>query len=85
MSNLLMPSQTDKLLKNGISRCGCEANIKIKRMDESQQWIVDTLKLEHNHPLTTPSKQRYLPNHSMSFTSRLLFTSLNEDNFSISQ
>lgn len=85
-SILLMSLHPGKCRKNGISRYGCVASMKIKRIDESEQWVVDTLKLEYNHPLTMPSKQCYLPiNHSISSTSRLLFHSLNEVNVSISQ
>ncbi|KMZ74049.1 hypothetical protein ZOSMA_136G00170 [Zostera marina] len=52
----------------------------------SEVWIVKHIVLEHNHPLTTPSKVRFLPiNRSISSTSRLLFQSLSEVNVPVSQ
>ncbi|KMZ71619.1 hypothetical protein ZOSMA_178G00070 [Zostera marina] len=52
----------------------------------TEVWIVKHIVLEHNHPLTTPSKVRFLLiNRSISSTFRLLFQSLSEVNVSVSQ
>ncbi|KMZ75940.1 hypothetical protein ZOSMA_109G00330 [Zostera marina] len=52
----------------------------------SEVWIVKHIVLEHNHPLTTLSKVRFLPiNRSISSTFRLLFQSLSEVNVPVSQ
>ncbi|KMZ75833.1 hypothetical protein ZOSMA_10G01010 [Zostera marina] len=76
---LLHPIKLGKRRKNAVSRCGCCASIKIKREAMSEKWIVKNIILEHNHPLTTPSKVQFLPiNRSISSTSILLFNSLSE-------
>ncbi|KMZ56422.1 hypothetical protein ZOSMA_95G00160 [Zostera marina] len=59
--DLLHPPKLGKRRKNAVSRCGCCASIKIKREAMSEVWIVKNIVLEHNHPLTTPSKLRFLP------------------------
>ncbi|KMZ56110.1 hypothetical protein ZOSMA_99G00410 [Zostera marina] len=72
--------------KNGVSRCGCLASIKFKRLDISDNWVTDTVNFDHNHSFTTPSKIRYLPiNRSISHTSKLLFSSLADVNVPVSQ
>ncbi|KMZ70903.1 hypothetical protein ZOSMA_190G00030 [Zostera marina] len=80
------PSLISKRRKNGVSRCGCCASIKMKRIDLSEDWIVKDIVLEHNHPLTTPSKLRYLPiNRCISLASRLLYNFLSDVNVPVSQ
>ncbi|KMZ65039.1 hypothetical protein ZOSMA_33G00700 [Zostera marina] len=84
--SLILPPSNTTRRKNDISRCGCQTSIKFKRIDRSDQWVTDTINLDHNHPLTTPSKVRYLLiNRSLSQTSRLLFASLGEVNVPVSQ
>ncbi|KMZ62504.1 hypothetical protein ZOSMA_45G00450 [Zostera marina] len=84
--SLILPPSDGTRRKNGVSRCGCMANIKFKRIDRSDKWVTDTVNHDHNHPFTTPSKIRYLPiNRSISETSKVLFSSLAEVNVPISQ
>ncbi|KMZ62465.1 hypothetical protein ZOSMA_45G00010 [Zostera marina] len=84
--DLLHPLKLGKRCKNAISRCVCCASIKIKREGMSEVWIVKHIILEHNHPLTTPSKVRFLPiNRLISSTSRLLFQSLSKVNVPVLQ
>ncbi|KMZ75953.1 hypothetical protein ZOSMA_109G00470 [Zostera marina] len=84
-SSLLFPPTNGTRRKNGVSRCGCPASIKFKRIDRSDHWVTDTINFDHNHPLTIPSKIRYFPiNRSISQTSRLLFASLGKVNVSVS-
>ncbi|KMZ61294.1 hypothetical protein ZOSMA_53G00840 [Zostera marina] len=52
----------------------------------SEVWILKHIVLEHNHPLITPSKVRFLPiNRSIFSTSILLFQSLSEVNVLVLQ
>ncbi|KMZ62761.1 hypothetical protein ZOSMA_44G01640 [Zostera marina] len=82
--NLLHPVKLDKRRRNAVSRRGCCASVKIKREAMSEEWIVKNIILEHNHPLTTSSKVRFLPiNRSISSTSRLLFNSLSKVNIPV--
>ncbi|KMZ65343.1 hypothetical protein ZOSMA_325G00010 [Zostera marina] len=84
--NLILPPTNGNRRKNGVSRCGCLASIKFKRIDRSDQWVTHFINLDHNHPFTTPTKIRYLPiNRSISHTSKILFSSLADVNVPISQ
>ncbi|KMZ75137.1 hypothetical protein ZOSMA_118G00140, partial [Zostera marina] len=84
--SLILPPTNGNRRKNGVSRCGCLASIKFKRIDRSDNWVTDTVIFYHNHPFTTFSKIRYLPiNRSISQTSKLLFSSLAEVNVPVSQ
>ncbi|KMZ74898.1 hypothetical protein ZOSMA_121G00740 [Zostera marina] len=84
--DLLQPVKLSKRHKNAVLRCGCYASVKIKREAMSEEWIVKNIVLEHNHPLTTPSKVRFLSiNRSILSTSRLLFNSPSEVNVPVSQ
>ncbi|KMZ65646.1 hypothetical protein ZOSMA_314G00180 [Zostera marina] len=72
--------------KNGVSRCGCLTSIKFKRIDKSDNWVTDSVNLDHNHPFTTLSKIRcLLINRSISHTSKLIFSSLADVNVPVSQ
>ncbi|KMZ71451.1 hypothetical protein ZOSMA_17G00060 [Zostera marina] len=84
--NLILPPTNGTRRKNGVSRCGCLASIKFKRIDRSDNWVTDSVNFDHNHPFTTPSKIRYLLiNRSISYTSKLLFSSLADVNVPVSQ
>ncbi|KMZ59519.1 hypothetical protein ZOSMA_67G00100 [Zostera marina] len=84
--NLILPPTNGTSRKNSVSRYGCLANIKFKRIDRSDKWVTDSVNLDHNHPFTTPSKIRYLPiNQSISHTSKILFSSLADVNVPVSQ
>ncbi|KMZ63659.1 hypothetical protein ZOSMA_3G01410 [Zostera marina] len=84
--NLILPSTNGNRLKNGVFRCDCLASIKFKRIDRSDQWVTHFVNLDHNHSFTTPTKIRYLPiNRSISYTSKILFSSLANVNVPISQ
>ncbi|KMZ73619.1 hypothetical protein ZOSMA_145G00090 [Zostera marina] len=84
--NLILPPTNGTGRKNGVSRCGCLASIKFKRIDRSDKWITDSVNLDHNHQFTTSSKIRYLPiNRSISHTFKILFSSLADVNVPVSQ
>ncbi|KMZ65383.1 hypothetical protein ZOSMA_323G00090 [Zostera marina] len=84
--SLILPPSNGTGRKNGVSRCGCMASIKFKKIDRFDKWVTDTVNYDHNHPFTTPSKIRYLPiNRSISETSKVLFSSLAEVNVPASQ
>ncbi|KMZ57426.1 hypothetical protein ZOSMA_86G00620 [Zostera marina] len=83
---LILPPTNGTRRKNGVSKCGCLASIKFKRIGRSDNWVTDSVNFDHNHTFTTPSKIRYLPiNRSISHTSKLLFSSLAEVNVPVSQ
>ncbi|KMZ73193.1 hypothetical protein ZOSMA_151G00250 [Zostera marina] len=84
-SLILSPSDGTRR-KNGVSRCGCMANIKFKRIDRSDKWVTNTVNHDHNHPFTTLSKIRYLPiNRSIYETFKVLFSFLAEVNVPVSK
>ncbi|KMZ58140.1 hypothetical protein ZOSMA_7G01710 [Zostera marina] len=65
------------------SRSGCLAMIYISLDRSTRLWRVVNFIEDHNHPLVTPSKRRYLPvNRVITPLSRTLFQSLNTSNIS---
>lgn len=76
--DLILPPQVNKRRKNEVSKCGCLRALKSRWLILSKIGsIVKNIILKHNHPLTIPSKLRYLSiNRFISSTSRLLFKTL---------
>ncbi|KMZ71794.1 hypothetical protein ZOSMA_175G00370 [Zostera marina] len=65
------------------SRSGCLAMIYISLDRSTKLWRVVNFIEDHNHPLVTPSKRRYLPvNRVITPLSRALFQSPNTSNIS---
>ncbi|KMZ69408.1 hypothetical protein ZOSMA_215G00430 [Zostera marina] len=65
------------------SRSGCLAMIYISLDRSTRLWRVVNFIEDHNHPMVTPSKRRYLPvNRVITPLSRALFKSLNTSNIS---
>lgn len=62
-------------------RNGCLAAIRIKRIADSDRWVVSSLIDTHNHAIVTLSKRRYLRmNQIIPQRSRELFRSLQSSN-----
>lgn len=54
-------SSTRKRKIRAVVRCGCEAMIRISRVDDTEMWEVGLFVEKHNHDLTTPLKKRNIP------------------------
>ncbi|KMZ70646.1 hypothetical protein ZOSMA_197G00190 [Zostera marina] len=77
----IVNEKKQRRIKN--SRSGCLAMIYISLDRSTQLWRVVNFIEDHNHPLVTPSKRRYLPlNRVITPLSRALFQSLNTSNIS---
>lgn len=63
-------------------RCGCRAMLRIKRISETERWVVGSVIDRHNHAMVTPSKRWYLRMNKLTPTrSRELFRLLQFSNF----
>lgn len=77
---------SNKLRMTRVLRCECDASLRIKRIPNSDTWIVGSINVDHNHALVTLSKRRYLrSNRSILTRSRELFRSLKSSNLALSK
>lgn len=68
-----------KICQSSIVRCGCEAMIRISRVDRSDNWKVGLFVEKHNHDLVTPSKKHSLhSSREIPSRRRELFQTLND-------
>ncbi|KMZ58454.1 hypothetical protein ZOSMA_76G00090 [Zostera marina] len=80
-TNDIVNERKHRRIRNSCS--GCLAMIYISLDRPSNLWRVVNFIQDHNHPLMTPSKKRYLSvNRVITHLSRALFQSLNTSNIS---
>ncbi|KMZ69308.1 hypothetical protein ZOSMA_217G00030 [Zostera marina] len=63
--SLLLPPTNGTKRMNDVSRYGCQESVKFKRIDRSDHWVTDNINFDHNHLLTTSSKNSIPSNKSV--------------------